>query len=399
MYGDLIMLLWLISPIILIIIICTTTRSKNEEIKNLTNNLSDARSSNYELRKTIRENDEQLLLQEDTIHTLSQSLENRNSHFKKIMQDNLTSIPYLSGLISDYLTYDIEVLAKELDWGFDERRLKKVKSIREIRNDAKDKIAQYKTAEYQLEYLLSLFPDLKEIVDTSYKELPPTFNFNQGKSQETSSNYISDEEWSTLSSAERSQRELNRYIQSHKKSSWQIGRDYEMFIGYLYEQKGWDVYYSGTLMKLEDLGRDLIISKGGNTEIIQCKYWSKTKFIHEKHIFQLYGTTVSYMMENGVKENVTPRFITNIRLSSTAKKVAEYLGVEYVENQEIGAFPRIKCNVNRDTYGSKTRIYHLPTDQQYDSIVIDQSKGEFLAFSAYDAEARGFRRAYKWHGN
>lgn len=40
------------------------------------------------------------------------------------------------------------------------------------------------------------------------------------------------------------------------------------------------------------MGRDLMISKDKKMYVIQCKRWSVEKTIHEKHIFQLYGTTI-----------------------------------------------------------------------------------------------------------
>ena len=81
-----------------------------------------------------------------------------------------------------------------------------------------------------------------------------------------------------------------------------------------------------------------------------------------------------------------------------AKKMASYLGVEYVENYERGDYPCIKCNIGHTEYGEITKIYHLPFDQQYDSTKI-KNKGEFYAVTVAEAEAAGFRRAFKWFGS
>ena len=152
------------------------------------------------------------------------------------------------------------------------------------------------------------------------------------------------------------------------------------------------------LMGLEDLGRDLIAKKGDEILIIQCKYWSAKKEIHENHINQLYGTMISYCIEHKInKNNVKGVLVTNIELSSMAKKMAKYLGIEYVEHCELGDYPCIKCNIGHGEYGEETKIYHLPFDQQYDSTKID-NKGEFYALTVAEAEAAGFRRAFKWLG-
>lgn len=77
--------------------------------------------------------------------------------------------------------------------------------------------------------------------------------------------------------------------------------------------------------------------------------------------------------------------------------MAEYLGIKYVENFEADDYPCIKCNVGRNAYGETTKIYHLPFDQQYDSTKI-MHQGEFYALTVAEAEAAGFRRAFKWFG-
>jgi putative intracellular protease/amidase len=71
-----------------------------------------------------------------------------------------------------------------------------------------------------------------------------------------------------------------------------------MYVGYKYQLKGYDVSYHGIEKGMEDLGRDLVMTKKGQTLIVQCKYWSNEKVIREKHILQLYGTYICYCIEN-----------------------------------------------------------------------------------------------------
>lgn len=89
--------------------------------------------------------------------------------------------------------------------------------------------------------------------------------------------------------------------------------------------------------------------------------------------------------------------VTNIQLSEMAKKMASYLDIKYAESVEMGAYPCIKCNIGHDEFG-ETKIYHLPFDQMYDATKI-KKKGEFYAMTVAEAEAAGFRRAFKWFGN
>lgn len=334
---------------------------------------------------------------------LKRNLELRNEELDLLFKCELKYFPHIAGVISDYLTYDLEILAKGLDWGSDVKRIKKVASIRELRAEAKLQIQEARIAYYQLEYLKQIFPGIEDVLEIPCDELREIQRIHVSDEEILSYNdgtkdYLSKEEWDTLSPRERNQLALDRYIASKKKSKWQIGRDYELFVGYTYEKKGYYVDYFGSYQKLEDLGRDLIVQKGIDTAIVQCKYWSKEKLIHEKHITQLYGTTVSYCCENNIPlGSVKSILITNISLSDTAKKMAEYLGVKYKEHFEMGEYPRIKCNIGKDEYGNPTMIYHLPMDQQYDSVKIEKN-GEFFAFTVEEAERAGFRRAYKWFG-
>lgn len=327
----------------------------------------------------------------------------RNEEFESLLRSELEFFPHIAGIISDYLTYDLEILAKRLDWGSDVKRLKKVASIRELRAEAKLQIQEARIAYYQLEYLKQIFPSIEDVLEISCDEMREIQGIHISDEEILSSHdgtkdYLSKEEWDTLSPRERNQLALDRYIASKKKSKWQIGRDYELYVGYTYEKQGYTVDYFGSYQKLEDLGRDLIVKKGTDIAIAQCKYWGHEKIIHEKHIAQLYGTTISYCCENNLPlGSVKSILITNITLSDTAKRMAEYLNVKYRERFEMGEYPRIKCNIGKDEYGTPTMIYHLPMDQQYDSVKIEKN-GEFFAFTVEEAERAGFRRAYKWFG-
>ena len=205
--------------------------------------------------------------------------------------------------------------------------------------------------------------------------------------------WLAREEYDALPPAERNQRALCRYL-ARRKTRWQIGRDFEQFVGYLRERDGFVVTYHGIAKGLEDLGRDLVARRGDEIEVIQCKRWSASKTIHEKHIFQLYGTVVLAQIENpGLR--ISGTFTTTTSLSEVARAVAERLGLRVEERLPLGEFPRIKCNIARD---SGERIYHLPFDQQYDKTVIEPERGEVCVHTAAEAESLGFRRAFRWKG-
>ena len=251
---------------------------------------------------------------------------------------------------------------------------------------------------YKYEYLLQIFPELEDYVDdfNTIKLLEEAVSIEDIKENyDRVRNYISKDEYLKLSVDERNQLALDNYIKG-KKNKWQIGRDYELFCGLEYEKNGWTVEYYGMEKKLKDLGRDLIARKGNEVEIIQCKYWSQTKTIHEKHILQLYGTTIIESIINAdLFTKFTPVFITNIQLSEVALKFAEILNVK-VLTKKMEEFPRIKCNIGKDEEGNITKIYHLPFDLHYDRTRIKKGEG-FYAYTVKEAVEKGFRRAYKYH--
>lgn len=313
-------------------------------------------------------------------------------------ESNVKLFPYLAHVVSDLKTIELQKTAEALDWGIDENRLKKAKSLLEIRKEVKEQLEDAQVSYYQLKYLLELFPSLQDILDAEYGDIAfdlKDFDYNDN---DPVRRFLSKEEWEKLSESERNQLALDRYVSSHSKNNWQIGRDYELYIGQKYMADGYDVDFTGSYMGLEDMGRDLICKKRSEILIVQCKYWSKEKTIHENHINQLFGTMTSYCIENKIKpERVKGVFITNTTLSETATKFADLLKIVVIQDKKMEEFPRIKCNLGVDEFGQQTKIYHLPMDLSYDVAKIVKP-GEFFAKTVKEAERAGFRRSYKWHG-
>ena len=298
-------------------------------------------------------------------------------------------MPYISGMIADYMTMEYDYASRAL---LDKKRpaVKEAQRIDELRMKTRNMLAEYKVYEYQLKYLLELYPELDDVLEAEFSEIA-TIGYTE---HDPIRDWLTDEEWRSFPETKKNQMALDRYIAKRKKSNWQIGRDYELYIGQHYENLGYSVEYYGMDKKLEDLGRDLIAKKDNKTLIIQCKCWSKHKQIHENAITQLFGTLTAYRAEHdeslfNIIEGV---LVTTIELSETAKKFAKLLNITVIENIPMQEFPRIKCNIGKN--GEK--IYHLPMDQQYDKVKIDKP-GECYAFTVDEAEQKGFRRAFRYN--
>lgn len=286
---------------------------------------------------------------------------------------------------------------------------------RQIAKERREAEKAARIANYLLQYCRYLAPWLDEYIgmeaeelDVIIKEIHTSWEKREAEFDEEVKRQVGPKKYEGLTPTEKLQKKLDWYWEKPNKSNWQIGRDYERYIGYLYEERGWDVYYHGK-MGYEDLGRDLICKKGNPVEIVQCKYWAREKIIHEKHIFYLFGTTVEYYLANFghqedlqlalfpslvEKRNVTPKLITTIEVSPKAAQVAKVLGVA-IEKIPFQRYPSVKCNVSRRT---QEKIFHLPFDQQYDTILVEDERLECYVETVAEAEALGFRHAFRWRG-
>jgi hypothetical protein len=235
-------------------------------------------------------------------------------------------------------------------------------------------------AEYEL-----LFPSLPEYVEIIASS-------EENVQEDGGRSWLTDEEFQQLNIPNRNQLILDRY-HSRNKTNWQIGRDYEMYIGHIMKEKGYtNIIQHGIIEKLEDLGVDIIATnpKTGKVAYIQCKNWSQRKEIRENTITQLYAGALIYMLNH----NENPAFAEHIIYTSTtasplAKKCAHILGIEIHENISLGKYPSIKCHS-----GENGKIYHLPIDQMYDrTFQVDE-----YAHTIEEAEQKGYRRAFRWHG-
>lgn len=268
--------------------------------------------------------------------------------------------------------------------------------VSEIRKSRNKMAKELKFLEYQIASYEEYFPFLSEYRDAILDELIDMRNEVEEEMLEIDPalalGYLSKEEYLKLPNAVKFQKALDRYWERDK-SKIEIGRMYERYVGYLYEKDGWRVRFEGALKGFEDFGRDLICKKGNKTEIVQCKCWSQHRVIREKHIMQLFGTTILYRITENI-DDVKPIFATTTELSEEAKMVAKELSIEVIEKR-LERYPMIKCNINPS---SKEKIYHLPFDQQYDRVVIGNTEGELYAETIEEAENAGFRRAFKWKG-
>ncbi len=274
--------------------------------------------------------------------------------------------------------------------------------VKEVKKEKRELNKQLKVLEYELKTYEQYFPIIEDFKDYILED--DSFLINDDgeisqddKDYDPAQKFLSPEEYKKLSTDKKNQKALERYL-DRKHSKLEIGRFYERYIGYLYELDGWTVKFFGIIEGFDDLGRDLICSKGNQIHIVQTKNWSRFKIIREKYLYQHFATTTHYMLQNKTnkkKIKVTPVFYSTIDYSDMAKEVAKALKIEIKTKKLQKDYPMIKCNVNPRT---KEKIYHLPFDQQYDKIIIGNTPGEFYVKTVKQAVEKGFRRAFKYRG-
>lgn len=209
--------------------------------------------------------------------------------------------------------------------------------------------------------------------------------------------YLTDLEWRDLPVSVRNQMALDRYSdENRRRDPWSVGVQYERYIGYLFEEKGYRVLYHGAVEGKTDLGIDLICESETEVFLVQCKRLSVVKGIpiRENVVAQLFGSSHYYRMENQSAKTVRASIYTTFELSDQARRFANHLEIDVNERILMGKYPLIKCNIS----AKKEKIYHLPMDQQYDKVRIERERGEQYAHTVEEAEGMGYRRAYRWSG-
>ena len=272
--------------------------------------------------------------------------------------------------------------------------------VQQIKREKRELNKKLKVLEYQLKTYEQYFPIIEDFKDYILEDdsflIQSDGTVGQEQDFDPAQKYLKPEEFKKLPVDKKNQLALDRYL-SKTHSKLEIGRFYERYIGYLYEMQGWTVKFFGIIEGFDDLGRDLICSKGNEIHIVQTKNWSKFKTIREKYMYQHFATTMHYQLTEKInkKTKVKPYFFATIDYSDMAKKVAKALKIEIKTEKLKKDYPMIKCNINP---GTKEKIYHLPFDQQYDKIIIGNTSGEFYAKSVNEAVKKGFRRAFRYRG-
>lgn len=383
----------------------TLFKEKTESLEKL---YKDLRIIQDEINQSSREN----LITLEKIKLAKSDLTDRQKSIDLLQKEVSQGNPYLARIISDFHHYRDNKVAEYLKYK-KHPAIKASENVKNLAFENKELRRKFNLTYNRIKLYEQVFPFISDLEtdDIDFILEQKSKKSKISENDDPVREYVP--EYDKLNEEERNQRALNRYIKA-KKSNWEIGKMYERYVGYLYELKSYKVEYVGIEKGFEDLGRDLICRNERETLVVQCKYWASYKEIREAHINQLYGTTVKHFIDEFKSRSeklkntlfpdllsrgevkIKPVFFTSTQLSNTAEDFANALGIQIIQKHPFDQnYPMIKCNLNSQT-GEK--IYHLPIDQQYDNVLMQNEKRIYVK-TVKEAMDLGCRRAYRWNPN
>ena len=226
--------------IISIIVLFFVSNKANQAIKN-----------NREAKEAQRDAYRKELNAKQALRDASQKEQNANTIKKNIIEiinEKQQSYPWLAKNFSDYF-YTLD--ASRADYLSEKKHpaYAAAQHVSEIAKEKRELQKAYKLLEYQLNYYENVIPWLEEfkVIDPiEAYEISNEQNESEDNEYQQLNKWLSPEEYKKLPNVEKYQIALDRYCK-RKKTSWEIGIEFERFIGYSYEQKGYDVDYNGAL--------------------------------------------------------------------------------------------------------------------------------------------------------
>lgn len=227
--------------------------------------------SDRALYERIKEEDRQVLERDRA--RFERIKEQDRQALEALFAEKSRGFPWLVSAVGDYLALRDDQWAHYLETK-SPPAVKAAERVRAIGAERRQYARQARTARYLLDYYESLFPWLVDFRGDDLDDLT-RYVFEGGDNQaekyirkDPARRWLSDEEYESLVTTEKYQLALDRYWR-RKKRPWEIGRDYERYIGYLFEVDGYQVRYEGIVKGFRDLGRDLICTKDDHVEIVQ----------------------------------------------------------------------------------------------------------------------------------
>lgn len=161
--------------------------------------------------------------------------------------------------------------------------------VRTARSERRQAVREREIALNRIDFYERLAPWLSEYTELSVAELFAGMREEEEakaaaeRGEDPVSRHVPLAEWNKLSPSERNQMALDRYCDPRRRQTpWSAGIQYERFVGYEFEQRGYKVKYQGAVSGKSDFGLDLMCENEGHVLAIQCKRFH----LKMKHLFE-----------------------------------------------------------------------------------------------------------------
>ena len=229
--------------LILIVIVFLIYYIPHESYKYKIKTMSNRHEEDVKIMSIRHKEEEKKLIAEN--ERRNREFSKREEHFKKTISST-KPFNIVAKMYSDWCT---SVFDKEKSYLQYKSRpaYKAADVVSNLKVETRDALKKYKEMQYKYLFLLDAFPELKRYVDDeeALNHLSDYKDYNEFKSERDEVlDWISPNEYQKMSENERNQLALDRYKRA-KKSDWQIGMQYEMYIGYWLWEKGYHVVQYG----------------------------------------------------------------------------------------------------------------------------------------------------------
>ncbi len=168
------------------------------------------------------------------------------------------------------------------------------------------------------------------------------------------------------------------------------GRQYERYVGYLFEEKGFAVKYNGIRNGREDGGIDLVARAPLKIRLIQCKRWHVP--VNVDVISRLHGAVERFIYEE--RKGKSPNMRTSIRgviattgaIDDAAHEMARHFGIYVMSGLQFERYPAIKAQRITSDGGR----FLLPFTPGYDKMRLDLKSGDCFFSAVRTALFNGF---------
>lgn len=167
---------------------------------------------------------------------------------------------------------------------------------------------------------------------------------------------------------------------------------YALYVGHLYERKGWHVDYMGYRYNTDgaqippsEEPERLICRKGNKVLVIQCKDWVNGGIIHLPFMYRFIALALEYKTDNPTL-HVGGKICTNASFSPRAQLAATKFNISLKEKFKFSYFPYVKCKADVDG----KNVHYTPYDEDYFHTDINPQNGDTFCWTEQQAIDFGF---------